>query len=196
MPVFPKRSKPVYLTYSENFSLSTGAASAGTYVFVANGMYDPNLTGTGHQPMGFDQMMQFYYHYTVIRSRLKIYFRNTDTAISPFAGISYNGSSTPITNDDQLIEKGMIDFVQLSAFPNTGYHRVVERAMDLRATTGVNDLMDNDESRGDNASNPTEGEYFHISVWNPDSVSVAALRCTAVLEFEAIFTEPRAMVES
>jgi hypothetical protein len=196
MPVFPLRSKPIYLVYSENISLSTGAAAVGNYLFAANGLYDPNITGSGHQPSGFDQMMTFYYHYTVLRARMTCHVRNTSTTLTPFVGISYAGSTTAVTVEDQVIEKGLIDFKSFSTFPNAGYHGKIERSAQIKSSIGANDLLDFADARGDVSNNPVELEYFHINAWNPESVSVAALTITVVLEFEAVFTEPRTLTES
>lgn len=35
-------------------------------------MYDPDLTGFGHQPYFFDQLTDIYSHYVVIGSKIKI----------------------------------------------------------------------------------------------------------------------------
>jgi hypothetical protein len=196
MPVFPLRSKPTYLVYSENFSLNTGAAATGSYLFAANGLYDPNITGTGHQPSGFDQMMLFYFHYTVLRSRMTAYVRNTSSTYNAFAGISYSGTNAGVTNEDTNIEKGLIDFKALSTFPNAGYHIKLERAAEIKAGIGADNLLDFIDSRGDVSNNPVELEYFVVNAWNPDTADVVALRVTVVIEFEVVFTEPRAITGS
>lgn len=60
------------LTYVETVNVSLGVTGLGSYLFSCNGMYDPNITSTGHQPRGFDQMMTLYDHYTVLKSRCKM----------------------------------------------------------------------------------------------------------------------------
>jgi len=62
MPIFSAKTTRA-LRYSDYFQLTTTSGAVSTYVFAANGLYDPNITGTGHQPMGFDQLLQFYNHY-------------------------------------------------------------------------------------------------------------------------------------
>lgn len=51
---FPERYKTV-LKYYDEFKMVT-ASSAGTWVFRANSLFDPDYTGAGHQPRGFDQL--------------------------------------------------------------------------------------------------------------------------------------------
>lgn len=60
------------LTYCETVNVSLSVAGLGSFLFSCNGMYDPNISGTGHQPRGFDQMMALYDHYTVLKSRMKM----------------------------------------------------------------------------------------------------------------------------
>jgi len=62
------------LRYCDPVSINASIGAAGGYTFSANGLFDPNITGltTGHQPMGFDQLMAFYNHYEVIGSRIKM----------------------------------------------------------------------------------------------------------------------------
>lgn len=51
----------VKLPYVENIQLSSGLSGApGFYVFRMNSCYDPNKSGTGYQPTGFDQYSVLY----------------------------------------------------------------------------------------------------------------------------------------
>lgn len=48
--------------------------SRGRFTFNLNWLYDVDQTGGGHQPRGYDQMLQLYYAYTVEEVRYKIQF--------------------------------------------------------------------------------------------------------------------------
>ena len=64
--------------YVETVTLTTdtaGVFGAGT-TFRLNSLYDPNLTGTGHQPYGYDQMAALYKRYIV--SGVKVHITFTD----------------------------------------------------------------------------------------------------------------------
>ena len=58
------------LLYSDQITLNPAAGTVSKHVFSANGLFDPNITGVGHQPRGFDQYMALYNHYTVIGARI------------------------------------------------------------------------------------------------------------------------------
>jgi len=54
------------LSYTEPVSISGNTGAVGTYSWRINDLYDPNLTGTGHQPLGFDQYMLLYNKFRVM----------------------------------------------------------------------------------------------------------------------------------
>lgn len=66
---FPRR---LYIAhkYVDLVSVSSTAGVVGSYFFKCNGMFDPNTTGTGHQPMYFDNCGAIYNHYTVVKLSL------------------------------------------------------------------------------------------------------------------------------
>ncbi len=75
LPVFPISKLVTQQLYYENqLNLAGTAGVLARYVFSANGAYDPNITGTGHQMMGFDQMMLFYEQAVVVRSKIQVTF--------------------------------------------------------------------------------------------------------------------------
>ncbi len=47
------------------------------YVFAGNSLYDPDVTGVGGQPTGFDQLSNFYNKYRVMSSSISVTFINT-----------------------------------------------------------------------------------------------------------------------
>jgi len=60
------------LNYSEYFSLNPTGVSNTSYIFRANGLYDPNFSGSGHQPHGFDQLNVIYENYQVVASTIEV----------------------------------------------------------------------------------------------------------------------------
>lgn len=78
-----------------------GAASS-HYIWRLNSCYDPNVTGTGHQPYGFDQMMQFFTRFIVFRSKMTIEMNNIpqDGYGSGLWGITVQDSSQTVPGSD------------------------------------------------------------------------------------------------
>jgi len=77
-------------------------------------MYDPDITGTGHQPAGFDQMMLSYEHYIVTRARIWATAHNGTSNTSPNFAIAVRAAATPVTVATQLLEDGTIKTSKLT----------------------------------------------------------------------------------
>lgn len=67
------------LKYSELMAVTyTGLAAPAIYQFRAHSIFDPNLTGTGHQPYGHDQYSALYNRYRVYGVKYSVTFTNQD----------------------------------------------------------------------------------------------------------------------
>lgn len=196
-PMLPL-SKTVKLTYYDQNNFSTGAVLAGNYIFTANGLYDPNITGTGHQPMGFDQMMLFYEHYTVTLSKITVNFYNNDADDSVVVGILVAPDATPETVFSKLNENGLLVKKWLS--PQTSGSPAAKCSLAIKANiskiNGKKDVRSEDDFRGDVAANPLEQTYYHLFAYNQVTVNVVNVCFEVLLEYTAIFTEPRKMIQS
>lgn len=190
MPLFPIRTRR-NIQYYEAVSFACGASLAGGYVFSANGCFDPNVTGTGGQPMGFDQAMTFYNHYTVLRSRISVVFQSEATNIRLNAALSVSGSNTITTSIEQLMENGNITFRTLEYAGAMGGAAALTRSMSPAKYQGIQQVLDDPNMRGDSASNPSEQAYFHLSTWNVGSAVTAFVTAQVLLEYDVMFTEPR-----
>lgn len=72
----------VQLTYFDQFPLNAGSTVPDNYVFRANSLFDPNLTGAGHQPLGYDQWTTFYSNWVVVRAAVKFTMTPPNLSIS------------------------------------------------------------------------------------------------------------------
>jgi len=70
---FPDRMK-TKLQYQDVVQLSASAGSPAIWQFRMNSLYDPDLTGTGHQPQWFDQLSAVYNNYKVLGSKITCTF--------------------------------------------------------------------------------------------------------------------------
>lgn len=190
LPLFAERTKRTLQYYTE-MSITGAASAANAYVFSCNGMYDPDITGTGGQPMGFDQMMSFYNHYTVVRSKIQVILSNTSTADLVSCGVLLSGSSTVTSNIEDMIENGDIVLSTLTFYGQPGCMAKIVKNCDCAKFQGIDDIMDDPNMRGDAASNPVEQMYFHVVDYNPYTANVIGLRAQVLIQFEAVFHEPR-----
>jgi len=195
MPVFPPTITRK-LRYSDSFAMSGASGVPVTYMFRANDLFDPNYTGTGHQPMGFDQLMQWYNHFCVLSAKITVCFhsRNTNTTN---VGIRIDSTTAALTTIPQFLEIGGLvqDLVTPQGIAQSSV--TLSLGVDISKIQGVKRAaMTADSSlRGSASASPTEVTFFHVNCWNAaaDAVSVW---CDVLLEQVATFTEPRNLEES
>lgn len=73
MSAYPMR-KRVTLKYFDLVQINPGLGVVGKHIFNLNSAFSPDYTGTGHQPMSFDQYAAQYGHYTVLNTTYKVQF--------------------------------------------------------------------------------------------------------------------------
>jgi len=196
MPIFPARVTK-RLRYSTTFSgATTSGAITSTQVFRANDLFDPDFTGTGHQPMGFDQLMVWYNHFAVRHAKITIVVKNT-TGSAPTVCLRVDADSTPLTVIDRIVELGGCVTESLEVKGSYGANKRLQMSLDVAKLQGVSPvaLTADANLRGTAASSPAEISYFHITMWDT-SGATGSMEVDVILEQEATFFEPRDITES
>jgi hypothetical protein len=85
------------LHYTDEFDISLTSGALNNYVFNANGLFDVDQTGTGHQFLGFDQLAVLYSRYRVLKVNFNVVFGNvaTNGAAVRCQVAHVNGSTIP-----------------------------------------------------------------------------------------------------
>lgn len=90
------------LRYSEVVTLLPTTGVPAPYIFRANGIFDPNQSGVGHQPYGHDTLASIYNHYQVVSSIITM--TPTDMGNSQIFGISLTDDTTVQSDYDTIRE--------------------------------------------------------------------------------------------
>lgn len=76
--------KFVKLNYFEQLVFTPNLSGAqSSYAFNLASAFDPNFTGTGHQPLGYDQFAAFYKQYRVHSATITVQWSNAATNVFP-----------------------------------------------------------------------------------------------------------------
>jgi hypothetical protein len=141
--------------------------------------------------MFFDQMMQLYNHYTVLSATLRATVNATSNTGGQRAAVMISGDTSASSDFRVNLENGQIAMVVLEGKEVMGSSANFYRKVDIGRFQGVKDPLDDPDLRGNVASNPTEQTYFHMLLWNPQSVSVPAVQWDFAIEYDVVFQEPR-----
>lgn len=191
MPLYPVRTTKMLRYASGHVGLTATNGVVASYVFRLNDCYDPDVTGTGHQPLGFDQMMEFYNHFCVIRSRAIARF-STSSGTQGVCSLRVDAGSTVITDIERIMEFGGNITASLESIGSFGASKVLEIKADIAKLQGISPsaLTADDSLRGSAAASPTEQTYLHVQLWNSAGNTIVS-NAYVILELEVVFMEPR-----
>lgn len=185
----------LYYDYTLTRTIPSTGAAAGNYFFSANGVFDPDVTGVGHQPLGFDQMMLFFEQYTVISSSITVTF-TSDYELR--CALFLNPDATSVTEQRAIVENGLAKTVAFAAYTTqTGnFQHQLSLSCDVKNYFGRKtnrELLDDTNLVGTAAANPTEQVYYAVTGWfntiNPGANK--NLYFDVALSYDVIFWEPK-----
>lgn len=186
-----------YATVQDN-QLNPGAGgSVATHVFSANGIYDVDITGVGHQPTGFDELMAMYDHATVISSKITVTFSSGQTK-TMLCGVTLSDVATVSSDPRVLVENGRTQLVQVPGYSAGAQQalRTITSKCNPNKFLGRPDPMSEDDLRNSASSNPAEQAYWHVWAAPNDTTDASAIDFQAILEYIVIFTEPNKLALS
>lgn len=97
----------VKLVYSSKFTVGGAATGANaTYQFNMNSLFDPDRTGVGHQPLGFDQLAALFEKYIVTQVDYKISLSNASSSQTAMYAICASDATTTTVNFAEQVEQG------------------------------------------------------------------------------------------
>lgn len=199
-PVFglaPRVTRMFY--YEGELSLSATSGLMTGYLFSANGIFDPNVTGTGHQPIAFDQMMQFFEQYVVLKSKISVSFASA-TASPSRVGIGLFPDTTVPTDYRQFVENGQVVMAPVEGKGEGGSHviKTLTLTCDVAKYFGKSrrELQSAPDLYGNAAANPTEQVYFLIGHWGGLEAITTVVQFDVTLYYDVFFYEPRKLTIS
>jgi hypothetical protein len=162
--VVPQRMK-VKLPYVETQILASPSSAnivAGTR-FHLNSIYDPNYSGTGHQPLGYDQWANFYQEYVVTGVDWTVTFSNMATGYTLMGCTIYHPDATLVgAQADTYLEQPGAQY-RVLRHSDAGPASTWGGKFSTKKWFGA-DPMALDDIRGTFGSNPSDGVFLHVSV--------------------------------
>lgn len=184
---FPKKVLVTH-RYQECVAVGSTTGSLGKYSFACNGMFDPNITSTGHQPMYFDQFGAIYDQYTVIASKVKFTVVATTVNNSFLVATDINDDTTTTATTISTVGEHSPGKIRYYPGLSGTAPLVLTNKWSAKKYFGGS-ILGNDNLQGTPAANPLELSYFDFYIQDP--VGLASVACNVYVEIEyiAIWTE-------
>lgn len=201
LPVgFPK-TNCVKLRYVDSTVINPSIGAIGYHWYSANNCSDPDYSGLGHQPSGWDQWGQFYNHYVVVGAKIKATFalRATGTEVGGImiGGINLSDDVVATSDMSTLLEQSLAtknyQFFNLSNRPKT-----ITKGYSAKKFFNVTNITDNWARLGAQVQlTPAELAYFGVFVGCSDySVDPPNISCLIEIEYIVVFSEPKEIPQS
>jgi len=199
LSAFPLRIKRT-LRYAQTNVIDVPNFGTSAQVFRANSLFDPDFTGTGHQPNGFDQLMVAYNHFTVVSARIEVRVVQAGTgggSIEPGAiVVGYSDTGTFMASQADYATCVEKRNVMATGFygvaTSTGNAFVLRGALNVARLLGKTEqqIVEMANLRGNASANPVEGYFFELGLFS-FSFNPGAITVVSTIEYDAVFTEPK-----
>ncbi len=194
--------KPRILTtlkYHALLPLSAATGAGGQYLFRLGSLYDPDFTGTGHQPYGFDALAGIYTRYRVLRTKWKIIFTGTSDVLGCLV-VPVNGTlNAAITNNATFsaaaeVPRAVSKILGYGGVPPAVFEGNVA-LNELGGSTLVQYKSD-DRFQAQVTADPVETLYMYLGYLNTQAVGTIAFSVDVTLWYEAELFDPVIQAQS
>lgn len=185
--------KKVTMKYADIKALTSTGFSQ-TLRFNANGLFDPDSTGIGHQPMGFDQYMAFYQRYTVHGCKIEVSFTSFSSDTRTFVSLRpVSATGTFLTSASPIMEQPDVTYAMIGSNVNSPSTVNLSSYMNLSKFFG--EKLTEDEYEGTTSGNPPTLALWDITAVEY-SVNAIQLDCLVELTYYVTLKEPRPLAQS
>lgn len=183
--------------YQDNIVLNPGIGTFDQHVFSANGLFDPNVTGIGHQPRGFDELMQMYDHYLVTSCKMTIWINSSENGGNGnlLMVLSVRDNVSAITSQPDVLEYRYIKVAQTdSVSKQGGFLTITCRPGKF---LGFTNMRNEKDLQGNVGANPTEGAFIYIHCGAVDGANDPGnVQAQVRIEYETLLMEPKKLLSS
>ncbi len=198
LTILPRKMRDVLTFREQMITESTQSFGAVELLFRGNGCFDPNQTGVGGQPKGFDQYMALYNNFYVVKSKFTVmYTVHSGTS-------SYYLAIRPFSDaEGEMVD---LDFTSLLTAEWAGHTNTKVMCPSVRDTNSNVSTMsatmttakalgrghDRNEVQGSASADPTLQWHWKLARNFSDPAPGGAVNITidVVISYDVIFSEP------
>lgn len=162
------------------------------HAFCANGCYDPDITGAGHQPYGWDQWAPYFSQYVVTGSKIKAYV-TTDGTVNGVCGIYLDDNNAIPTSTSGLIEGNKGSFSIINQQRSSAK---IRSAYSPRKFYNITDVKDNVVRIGANISSNPDDRSFYVVWFQAEAGGDATIHMIVVIDYIVDFSQPSTVGQS
>lgn len=183
----------VTLIYCDIRNLTSVSGAGARWLYRANSVFDPDYTGTGDQPSGFDQYAALYRHYAVIGSKCTVIatadsdFKAASFQTDPVVSLRLDEFTTvPGSLEDELMQPGC-KFRVCARGSSADRDTALVQKYDAAKYWGVKSIMDRSNSQAQVSANPNDSMYYHVAMNSHNQTSSTDVGVLIRIMYDTIF---------
>lgn len=184
---FPKLLR-VRHRYVDGAVLTSTTGSLALYAFRCNGLFDPNITTTGHQPMYYDNLAAIYNHYVVTACKIELRVQGSFDSTQPMVvGCFVNDDSTVTPSDyTACCEQSTAKYATLAGDKHTGAY--ITNSWSAKNDFGGS-VLANTRLEGTAAADPSEQSVWTIFASTIAGSDSGVVNILVTLHYEVTWRE-------
>lgn len=193
----------VEFKYVAPVSLDPAAGVISFHTFIANGMFDPDYSGIGHQPLGYDQWLPtFFNHYCVVKSKCTFQAWAPDTTVNAntlVMGINLVDDTTTLAGHTvtSMMERPRCTYKLITNSNSGTATQMVNKTFNAQQFFSRKDVIGSDQLRGSSAGNPQETAVYQCWIGAADVGSnPSTVKGIVTITYTARLLEPRIVNQS
>lgn len=191
----------VTMRYTQLVSVPSTAGSMGAHSFRANSINDPDYTGTGHQPRGYDEMSLIFKRYTVLGATCTAQYMpegNVIGATQCFAILLNHDATLTATKAANLIERKQARWKLRNTYAGQSAPVSVRgKRYNAKRFWGLADVNDNDDVSALVTADPIKAAYFHVMAGSADEITTPPTpEVLVTITYKVLFTDRKDLLPS
>jgi hypothetical protein len=170
------------MEYVACVELSGASGSAGSYQFYLNNLYDPDYSGTGYQPRGFDQIAALYQKYAVEECDWEVTFVQDSTVATAVSVMPCDASDviSPVYANGVEQQSKVLGSDKATPPVTIRGHWSAKRAEGVRA-------IDRDSLQAAVNAGPSDSWFLTLAAGAMDSASSVVVKAQVRLRYHTKF---------
>jgi len=165
----------VKLKYSQDIHVNDGVSTSKYYTFRGNSLYDPDLSGIGHQPLYFDQYALIYSKYRVLGAKITLRAINGLSAVAQYLILEAGTEQNISNNITRLLEQSRSAIAKIVPAASQ-QPTFIKKYCSTRKACGLTKAQMADQDYGaDTTASPNQLWYYNLIVASINGSSAADL---------------------